>query len=129
MEIFASDGTPFKVSKLWDVDWNQYRVRRKTKECKDFLMQRLFLVDLEGDVCILMGEPRLTLDKTALTSYNGCSEMWEGSRIHGHKGILISAYLFDGAVESAIGRRLRQRQKCLENMFVDEQPEDAVMLI
>ena len=67
--------------------------------------------------------------KTYLVSYNGMTELWRGARLNGAKDIVISGYCFDGAVKSAMERRIRQMHTAIESHIADEFPETAAWLI
>jgi hypothetical protein len=109
LEVYMSDGTPLTTVERHDISWLDRKVRRLGRNCGEWLAQRLFLVDGSGNSRVLVTDPVLMADKTAMTHYN-CQEMfWQGGRLYGHEGILVSVCIWDRAVFSACKRRQQQR--------------------
>ena len=59
LEQFLSDGTPYTTTHHNIFNWDEWKQRREGRECKDFLVQRLFLVDVHQNVVPYFKEPGL----------------------------------------------------------------------
>ena len=92
-------------------------------------MQRVFLSDLRNHVAIMFTEPRLMQTEKHLVSYHGLSQLWQGARLQGALDVVISVFIFDRAVKSAMEFRCWQKQYALEIFLADEYPDQAANLI
>jgi len=129
IEQCMNDGTPYTTEQRHALWWDDFKVVREAKECKDFLMQRVFLSDTHQNVVPMFQEPKLMKLKTHLVSYNGLNTMWKGARALGALFVVITVGLFDRAVKSAMELRLRQRQ-ATQNLFLCEEfPQRAAELV
>lgn len=128
MEIFMSDGTPVTTLQRSLTAWHDMVVRRSGRACREYLTQRVFLVDEELRTVPAIGYPRLMEDKTALTHYAGYVEAWPGTRTLSRDAVL-SHHCFDGAIKSAMETRVRQRAAAYELWLVDNDPEHAAFMI
>ena len=129
IEQFFGDGTPLSTTETIVSQWDKFRVRRAGRACREYLVQRVFLIILSGIQCACLGDVRLMLDKTADTHYNAMRQLWKGARAFGHTGIVISHFVFDRTVMSAMRRRIRQFFAALEYHLTETRPEEAVRLI
>ena len=128
MEHFLSDSTPYTTRERDHIDWLEYSVTRSAKECKDYLTQRLFVSNADGNVVTFFREPREMENKTHLVSYAGMVELWPGLRLAGAQNIVISVYVFDRAVQAPMETRIQQRMAALDLHLQDEYPDTWVEL-
>ena len=91
LEQFFSDGTPFTTQERETINWDTYKVTRAGRECKDYLMQRVFLSSASGNSTAILKEPRLMHTKHHLVSYQGMTELWQGCRMAGAKDVVVSS--------------------------------------
>lgn len=118
-EVLIQDTTPLKTSTVHV--GTSARLVRKGRSCKEWLVQRLFLFDMHGDKRALFVDP-VDMDRKSASSHHVAGvRLWDGCRMNGHKGILISHGVWDRAVHSACARLMQQRHTALRVHF------DAVM--
>lgn len=129
LEMFFSDATPYTVQSRHAVEADGLTARREGRECKDFLMQRTFVVSVDGQVRTYFRDARMMSDKHHLTSYRGFADEWHGVRRMGAKDIVISCYVFDRAVQSAMERRMRQQHGLQELYLLETEPDTAAETI
>ena len=129
LEVFQSDGTPVTTVEREADRWEDYQVVRRGKQTEEYLIQRLWLSDVHGDVTPLFQEPRLLADKTALTHYSGHAELWKGARAMGAEHAVLSHHCFDSAVKAPLEHRFRQERNAYEYMLSVESAATAAQMI
>ncbi|CAK0853676.1 unnamed protein product [Prorocentrum cordatum] len=111
LECFISDGTPLTTVELHCESFGRWKVRRFARDTREFLTQRVFIMDTNYNARVLFEDPQVMGDKTVLTHHNAQNLLWGGARMHGHTGPLVTWGVWDRAISSGMGRRMRQRAK------------------
>lgn len=112
-EILTQDATPLRTCTVHSSGAGALAVRRRGRRVHEWLVQRLFLLSHSGQRCALFTDPRDMEDKTCATHHAAGVELWEGARLHGHVGLLISHGVWDRAVCAPCHRMLLQRHEAL----------------
>ena len=110
-EIILQDATPLRTCTVHRAitDDKALDVTRRGKKCREFLSQRVFLLDHLNSRMVLFTEPREMTSKTAAAHHVAGTELWSGARCHGHTGLLISHGCWDRAMMTACARFQQQR--------------------
>jgi hypothetical protein len=108
-EIVMQDATPLKTSSVHVGGDDRAKIVRKGRSGREWLVERILLLDSSSSSVVLFGEPRLMGDKTAASHYRAYVDLWGGARSKGHTGLLISHGVWDRAVQGACARLHMQR--------------------
>ena len=104
-EVLLQDVTPLRTSTVHSAgSGNGAHITRKGKQLREFMLQRLFLLDHLGAKRVLFSDPVEMEVKTAAAHYSAAV-----ARTMGHDGILISHGCWDRAIYSAFSRLMAQR--------------------
>ena len=102
LEVTMQDGTPLATHTIHTVQGPEnIVVRRRGKKGREWLVQRIFLVNSSGKKMMLYGDPKEMSCKTAAAHHQALVGLWLGSRVLGHKGICVAHGVWDRAVQSA----------------------------
>ena len=96
LEIYSSDCTPLKVREKHDASWHHLHLARNGRSCREWLVERYFLVDALHRVSSCFDEPRLMSDKTAWSHYSAECDLVDMAR-ESHQGICLSWHVWDRA--------------------------------
>ena len=115
---YGSDSTPLLSMATMTTNLHGHRtVVRKAGQAVEFLVERAFLktTSATGDplvTCLFKDPTPLTQGKTAWCEFTAASRFFPLLRTLGHTGVAVNHYCFDRAMQSALSRRMQQRQ-CL----------------
>ena len=124
-EVLSQDVTPAKTATVHVQGSGDLRVQRKGRKCREWLVQRLFLLEHGPKKLVLFTDP-LDMDvKTAAAHHEAGTALWGGCRLLGHEGFLITHSCFDRAIAGACARLQRQRCSALQLHLQNTVGEDA----
>lgn len=113
LEVYMSDGTPLTTTTRVSARIDGEVVRRAGKTCKEYLIQRLYLLDGKGECRVLFRDPLPMSDKSAWSHHRAQYEFWPMCRSLNHAALVVSHHVWDMAVKSACERHARQRHAAL----------------
>ena len=93
LEVFMSDGAPLTTTCRFKRSLGSEAIRRKGKKCTEYLMQRLFPMDISGECKVLFQDPIPMKDKSAWTHHRAQYDMWPLARTMKHTSIIISHHV------------------------------------
>ena len=89
LDQYASDCTPFRSRQVFKVARDELHTIRYGTSSKEWLVQRAFLRDTDGNSIVLFEMPRLMVDKTAWSHWQALTELCHLARQE-HSGITNS---------------------------------------
>ena len=101
---YASDLTPLLTRERWHQECSQHRVTRTGRAAREFLVQRLFLSDLDGSRCCQLEVPLVLERKTAYYHFCACRRFLATPRELGHVGLAVGVHKYDGALHTALDK-------------------------
>ena len=101
VEVLMQDGTPLRTCSMHVRGSGNLSVNRRAREGHEWLVPRVFLMDMLDKKVALFTELLDMLDKTAATHHAAGVDLWPGARVLGHTGLLISHGVWDRAIQSA----------------------------
>ena len=113
-EILMQDVTPLRTCTMHVSGADKLHVVRRGRKCREWLLQRLFLCDSLGNRHVVLSDPRDMGSKSASAHYQAGVQLWPGSRLLGHQGLLISHGCWDRAIEGACSKLQIQRTEALK---------------
>ena len=87
---------------------------------KEWLVQRMFLMDAQGEVACLFVEPKLMLDKTSWSHFEAQTQFCSMARESHRQAVTISHHIWDRAVVEPCGRHARSRHAAYD-LFLEEE--------
>lgn len=108
-EVLVQDGTPLRTTTVHTTGVGPLRVCRRGRAGREWLLQRVFLIDNLGNKLVSFTYPREMKDRTAPTHHQAGVDLWPGGRPLGHDGLLISHGVWDRAVLGPCSRMMQQR--------------------
>ena len=108
-EIAMQDCMPLRTSTVHIAGTDDLKTIRKGRQGRDWLVQRIFLLDACGNSMVLFGDICEMASKTAAAHHAAQVRLWKGCRVEGHTGILISHGCWDRAIMSSCSRLCLQR--------------------
>ena len=126
LEVFMSDGAPLTTTCRFKRSLGSETIRRTGKKCKEYLIQRLFLMDISGECKVYFQDPIPMKDKSAWTHHRAQYDMWPLARTMKHTSIIISHHVWVMAIKRPCERHSRQRHSALAIHLEDEENSDEV---
>ena len=111
-EVIMQDATPLKTSSMHvsaAVGHHSQSIIRKGRQGREWLVERVLLLDALAAQTVVMSEPRLMLGKSAACHHAAGVALWQGARTIGHLGPLITHGVWDRAIKSPCARLQLQR--------------------
>ena len=112
---YGSDSTPLLCKQTFTAALDSHhRVVRKAGRQVEFLVERAFLctVSPAGEkhtTCVLTDPTPLDKGKTAWCEFSAACRFFPLVRMLDHRGIVVSHYVFDRALQSSLSRKMQQR--------------------
>ena len=113
---YGSDCAPCRTVKRYVAVLDEFAIRRSGRICEDLLVQRLFLVDSDYNATTVLVEPRQLANQTCSPHFEAWPEILPTPRQLGHRDILVTHHVWDGAIFSAM-RRLVKKQNEAERIY------------
>ena len=105
---YSSDGTPLKTQETFTHSVGSLSVKRKGGSCKEYLVQRLFILPWGGEPTVYFRDPQILGDKTAWCCFSAARGFFPTAREAGHTGLCVSHYCWDRAIYSPMERHFRE---------------------
>lgn len=127
--VYGSDTTPLRTRQRVFLRVGDLLVVRSYRQTGDWLIQRGFLFDTRGHVCTVLPDPVKLVDKTHLSHFQAQRRFFPLCRSLGHRGIVVSHYVWDGAVKSSCERMTRRLHEAKNQQLKNELPEGQAYLL
>ena len=111
---YSADATPLTTWERYGSAVPLWKVLRRAKTSKHFLVERAFALDSKGECTVLFDAPRDLVDQTQWSHFAAARMLTRSPRELGHEGLLLLHHVFDRGIESSLSRRLHQLQIALE---------------
>ena len=104
-------------------------VRRRGRRTDEWLLERQYVMDVNGHVAVVFRDPRRMVQNTAWVEWHAQKELWPLARMLGNEDIVISFGVWDRAVQNAMSRHQRQyHEACLVHLESKMGPEEVLLI-
>ena len=114
MVQYSADATPLTTWERYGSNTPLWKVMRRAKCSKHFLVERAFALASTGECTVLFDAPKDLVDGTQWSHFAAARMLTRSPRELGHEGLLVLHHVFDRGIESSLSRRLHQLQIALE---------------
>lgn len=117
---YSNDTTPMVTRRTFHTVVGAHSTWHRARQSCEYVIQRLFLQDSNGQSAAVLVEPQRVTDKTAETHFEMSRHILEYPRSLMTDGILVECNVWDGALFSACDRLHRQHISAYHNKLRSE---------